>query len=115
MNKRIKKLWIKALMSGDYQQGVGSLRNDGEFCCLGVLCDLHAKRFKAGWERDEVERSEFRYAGESEILPYPVREWAGLKSNDPTVRRIDLKQHLSTLNDRGVSFPEIAKLIEQHL
>lgn len=36
----VKRDWIKALRSGDYEQSVGSLydSDDGGFCCLGVLC-----------------------------------------------------------------------------
>lgn len=47
MNKKIKKAWLKALRSDDYEQGVGQLcytENDGidHFCCLGVLIDVAA-------------------------------------------------------------------------
>ena len=42
MNKRIKKIWLKALRSGKYEQGAGTLKQiDQEgrprYCCLGVL------------------------------------------------------------------------------
>ena len=45
---RFKKAWIKALKSGDYIQGTGTLREQKEitptgnnkvsYCCLGVAC-----------------------------------------------------------------------------
>lgn len=36
-----KKRWLKALRSGEYEQGAQYLKTpDGAFCCLGVLCDL---------------------------------------------------------------------------
>ena len=45
---RFKKAWIKALKSGDYIQGTGTLRKEEEdtltnndivsYCCLGVAC-----------------------------------------------------------------------------
>ncbi len=42
MTKELKDAWIKALKSGEYEQGQRALRPDGmnEFCCLGVLCDV---------------------------------------------------------------------------
>lgn len=46
MNGIWKKRWIKALRSGDYEQGRGVLKRTCEnipdkFCCLGVLCEIH--------------------------------------------------------------------------
>lgn len=38
MKKTIKQRWIKALLSGKYKQGTGSLYNEQRYCCLGVLC-----------------------------------------------------------------------------
>ena len=40
VNKRNMEKWVKALESGRYKQGNGSLLRDGQFCCLGVACDL---------------------------------------------------------------------------
>ena len=42
---RFKKSWIKALKSGYYTQGTGSLRQtdsdaDPSYCCLGVACSV---------------------------------------------------------------------------
>lgn len=66
MNERIKKLWLEALRSGEYTQATCQLRrdhadNDGSsYCCLGVLCDLHAKEQKTGY-----------WVGESYRIPDP--------------------------------------------
>jgi hypothetical protein len=39
MDPILKANWCKALRSGEYVQGQGTLRNDaGQYCCLGVLC-----------------------------------------------------------------------------
>lgn len=43
MRPDVKAKWITALRSGEYRQGRGSLREHDAYCCLGVLCDLHAK------------------------------------------------------------------------
>ena len=34
--------WLDALRSGKYKQGFGGLNRKGEFCCLGVACDVHS-------------------------------------------------------------------------
>lgn len=41
MNKEVKEKWIAALRSGSYKQGQFSLETEeGEMCCLGVLCHV---------------------------------------------------------------------------
>ena len=54
VNKAVIKRWVKALRSGKYKQGLGALKaTDSEgkprYCCLGVLCDLHAKKTKGAF------------------------------------------------------------------
>jgi hypothetical protein len=39
MNKDMNEKWIKALRSGEYEQGKGYLLWEGKWCCLGVLAD----------------------------------------------------------------------------
>lgn len=49
MDKRLKKLWVKALRSGRYKQGKGALKEAGQYCCLGVLANIQgAKWTEAG-------------------------------------------------------------------
>lgn len=48
LKPNIKRRWLKALRSGEYQQGYKALcqtnPKEGEgFCCLGVLCDVIEK------------------------------------------------------------------------
>jgi len=43
MNPRIKQRWLDALRSGEYKQTMENLQDMNGFCCLGVLCDLHAQ------------------------------------------------------------------------
>lgn len=137
MNPTIKEKWVAALKSGRYKQGIGSLKTGDQFCCLGVLCDLYAKETGAGqWKLENdldfglasevfATKSEFQeYALPQEVvvgwkyaLPQEVVEWAGLESADPviTIYRIDDEDALSTLNDSGINFDGIAKLIEDNL
>lgn len=44
MDKELKAKWVKALRSGEFEQGQNELEGPGNrFCCLGVLCSLEAK------------------------------------------------------------------------
>ncbi len=82
MHADIMKKWVAALRSGDYKQGKGQLRKEvdgvNSFCCLGVLCNLHAM------EHPEIAKNELSprsYLGDSEYLPAQVQDWAGMKNN----------------------------------
>jgi hypothetical protein len=45
LTKRLKAKWVKALRSGDYEQGHGCLRDSaGGYCCLGVLAEVAGER-----------------------------------------------------------------------
>lgn len=111
MKKRIKNLWLKALRSGEYRQGTAGLRFEDSFCCLGVLCDLHAEIAFVNWEYDE-RSGIYRYLGETIVLPKAVCEWAGLDDPNP----ITPKAFLTTQNDTpGRSFKRLALMIERHL
>lgn len=116
MNPEVKQMWLDALRSGEYKQGRGVLRTpDDEYCCLGVLCDLHSKVTReADWENDEG----WNYIQFDEEAPFAVMEWAGLDAQDPKV----LGNPISTYNDgwesRKIephSFEQIADLIEEAL
>lgn len=118
MNQDIKQQWLAALRSGEYTQGRGLLRpTEDTYCCLGVLCDLHAKATGEIWIDD-------RYFDQSEALPTIVQQWAGLSDWCPDIP-LRPGQGVATLaefNDgrsdydlRPHTFAEIADLIEQHL
>ncbi len=40
MDPEIKKLWIEALRSGEYEQCIGALHDATGYCCIGVLREL---------------------------------------------------------------------------
>lgn len=138
MNKEIQTLWTAALRSGDYRQGVGVLKTrDGDFCCLGVLCDLAVK---AGVieSPEEIHADDdsyvtgYRYESETGVLPESVMEWAGIPYSEGTYSLSDeemterygngwqntdyyRKTSLINANDSyGKSFDQIADLIEKH-
>jgi hypothetical protein len=131
MNPEIKAQWVAALRSGEYKQGMGMLKTlDGEYCCLGVLCDL---AHKAGATNLVTSVSEihgtiegYGYGPSDNImsddvmtgeLPEDVQAWAGLEECNPAVK--DSVGHgvsLISLNDsEGHTFEQIADAIERDL
>jgi hypothetical protein len=105
MNQSIKQLWVAALRSGDYQQAKGRLRaSNNSFCCLGVLCNLHAM---ARPEFAQHEKRKLSYDGDKELPSLRVRNWSGVSVGE--------MHRLAELNDYGRSFGEIADFIERTL
>lgn len=109
MNKRIKKLWIKALRSGEFKQTTNALRDGAgrstRYCCLGVLCELHRRHSEesGSWKRDG-------YLGNTALLPDEVQAWAKLDDGNPDVPG----DNLAGLNDGGKDFCYIADAIEKY-
>jgi hypothetical protein len=127
MNAEVKALWIRGLLSKEYEQGEGCLHSTHPptpaFCCLGVLCDLAVK---AGalpppvliGHRMQMVYGKGREAGN---LPTEVMEWAGLNTNDGSYHPVHGEAYdgvytcsLASDNDNGFSFAEIARIIEKH-
>lgn len=141
MNPQVKTEWLEALRSGEYKQGRGQLcrrTSEGdEFCCLGVLSEIAARhgivdRIETGETASAGNgltisyRMPFTYAAsESAYLPLAVKDWADLDENNPVVMvgaegadGLMSGKYASTLarqNDDGMSFSEIAELIENQL
>jgi hypothetical protein len=127
MDKRIAKLWITALNSGKYQQGMGVLcrveDKECQYCCLGVLCDLYLKengpdslkvRENDAWDDYDTV---IAYGGEVEILPIKVQQWAGMvskKGDLPGVDPVYQRSDLAAINDEGADFSEMAELIKEY-
>lgn len=136
-----KALWLRALRSEEYKQGREQLRAPGDkFCCLGVACEEFRKDTGRGeWQEEDGQyRGDYTFVINAEnddkswsSLPVSVVEWFGLPvpSNTPdltladAVALSDLRVigkdgrpvPLSNLNDEGMSFAEIADLIERDL
>lgn len=106
--KEVRQEWVKALRSGDYQQGVGKLRSlDDKYCCLGVLCELAVKS-DVTFVEPAIDC--YRYGEEKQIaaLPAEVLEWAGIRESLGYYNETGLAR----LNDTGESFTIIADIIE---
>lgn len=96
---------MKALRSGEYEQGRSKLCDNGkQWCCLGVLCNLPG--VPGEWVGDgyRVGNGPIR----SGTLPGGVREHVGL-SNLREELLIDLN------DNKQAGFPEIADWIEKNL
>jgi hypothetical protein len=137
MNNDIKQKWISALRSGKYKQTKKVLNDGTGMCCLGVLCDLYIQEggdlkweFKkptqalygpipSGCENMEVGHIEGGYM----ILPKPVEIWAELGTRNPipafevvvSAGNSAGKRSLAEFNDSGLTFPQIADVIEYWL
>lgn len=135
MKANIKKQWLAALRSGNYQQTASMLHRAGfdggpdGFCCLGVLCDMARRDGVVEPEQMENEGGEryYKYDGGTAYLPGVVIDWAGLQWDDER-GQYDPAQFeaagrympsgectLAMRNDRGETFEEIADIIEKYV
>ncbi len=114
MKQEVMKIWVDALRSGEYWQGHLQLKTitHGEVthCCLGVLCELYNKHTDEPLiETINDDHCSFDYYSVS--LPPVVQVWAGMESNDGRFP----SGNLSSLNDEGKPFEQIAKVIEENV
>lgn len=119
MKKSVAMKWVKALRSGKYKQGEPMKLKDsnGEFCCLGVLCDISGK---GEFEYSNAEET-YQFNNSTLALPEKVTKWAGM--TDGLGRSKDNTIELYNLNDTGIlnletgkierlTFDEIADIIQ---
>lgn len=111
MNPEVKAKWLEALRSGRYKQGYQQLKDhDGNYCCLGVLCDIHAKETHNAFTGKDYLRDRF-------ALPEIVYKWAGLSGPLGAIPTpINDHNSLADMNDKfKMTFHEIADIIEKQL
>ena len=101
MDPELKARWVAALRSGKYEQGVGGLKHNDKYCCLGVL------RMVMGGECRENET--LLTEKETEEL------WETTNLNDVKVKIGGILASLVNHNDDGRTFAEIADAIEEQL
>jgi hypothetical protein len=122
MDQRIKKLWIKALRSGEFKQCRGQLCKDDKYCALGVLSILALLEGVCTFDEvDGVGLFDHRRF----TLSFNVMKWAGIAQEDEKfldheehkviIFVNDLKTTILELNDSGKTFKEIANYIEDNL
>lgn len=125
--KELIELWVAALRSGNYKQGLGQLRSfNDEYCCLGVLCEVYQQNI-GGLEIRVEEVTDFRGDDEALVvidrfyrynecataLPDPVMEAVGIKTPYASFETDNEKASLANLNDHSWTFEQIANLIEE--
>ncbi len=114
MKPQIKTKLLKALRSGDYEQGVSQLRRGDKFCCLGILCDLYSKSSGVNWTNTGLS-DKYSIHENQDTLPKPVMKWSGIDSaSGAFINSENMRSSLTGLNDRGSTFEEIADIIEEH-
>jgi hypothetical protein len=123
VKKEIAAEWKSRLRSGKIKQLKAALGNTaGERCCLGVLCDMAVEagiipppNINATAQGKGIILG-YGTSGDwnSGTLPEIVKEWAGMRSSVGQWQWDYNSLSLTTLNDTGISFPEIADAIEEH-
>lgn len=115
MRPLVKRVWIKALLSGKYEQLQRGYLHDrrhdrrgmapGRYSAAGVLCDIYLRTHGLHWSiPDTIGRRSC--LGNPIAITAPVRTWAGLPEQMP-INLLRLNQHYS--------FPVIASIIEANV
>lgn len=124
MNTKQKKInlmkrWIAALRSREYKQGKGNLYRNGEYCCLGVLCDISKQEFNLRKGEEGFFSGNNRHY--VEYLPASISKYLHLDSRSPS-RGNKWQEVLVDMNDGGVfetspeySFKQIANFLEENI
>lgn len=118
----LRKRWVEALRSGQYEQARGCLKSNDGYCCLGVAAEVAGKAF----QKSSVPGYEWGLASDHgwlslSFLSYEVCEAYGLRGPvGDLIERVDLSPSrrgfisLGQMNDQGYTFAEIADFIEQN-
>jgi len=102
--------WLEALESGEYKQGKRELATEtpnGEFrfCCLGVVC------VEAGIEKDLLIGLSY--------LPEKIAKKLGIEDGGSFIVGVTHRgrryKNLASMNDAGVRFKTIARIIRENL
>ena len=113
LKKKWKDKWVKALRSGEYEQGIGQLKESAyttfsgkpEYCCLGVLCDVTGVRFKGTSAEPPHKVADLVFTKKSLAANPPVEDW-----------KVGVYAKLAKFNDENMwTFKRIANWIEKNL
>jgi len=118
-----RKEWVAALRSGRYPQTSNALRDVDGYCCLGVACEISGL---GSW--NSYESSSFVFVPHDDadgaqmaIMPPAVMEYYGVDDGRVPVsypRRYSGYVDgyvLSDMNDLGMTFAQIADIIEREM
>ncbi len=103
LSKSVKKAWIQALESGEYQKGIGALCNeDEEYCCLGVLAE------ELGTLEVSINSSIGKgYLGKAYMLLRNGSDWDYLPEK--------VQEKLADINDKSDTFEPVVDYIKKNL
>jgi hypothetical protein len=120
LNQEVATEWFRRLHSGDYRQAKGYLHTQtGEMCCLGLLCDIIEPAWKKwipqflDFEPLVSDPDVFSWAGgddDDTRTMIPAEEWYSIFDDDENA--LQVRDWLAGLNDAGVTFEEIAQIME---
>lgn len=121
MDSDIRAEWTTELRSGKYKQGRHALHTtNDEYCCLGILCEIAVAHGVIKAPLKDPNTNNYRYGnpgdGNVAFLPREVSKWAGMDSEDGHYDSDDSinGSALSSDNDSGVPFDEIADRVERY-
>ena len=109
------ELWLQALESGKYKQTKGALvRGAGKekrYCCLGVACVIGEKNGIKSIKSINIE--------ELQLLPNSLAKFLNMQTNGefktPIYHENKTYGSLVALNDAGVRFSIIARIIREQI
>jgi len=112
------KEWVTALESGEYPQGIMSLKSSSGYCCLGVLSKVQGRLTADGRDSIHSKSDSLLYEdnpcaavfGGYGDFPMAIKEATGLHGDN---RPPNVLYGLTSLNDCGVPFSEIANVIKK--
>jgi hypothetical protein len=101
LKKQLRDEWVKALRSGEYEQGRHRLQSEGNrFCCLGVLCLVAEQIGFVTPVRDSIEGS-------------PLKGASLTFQPDGLIDQVrNVESDVMCANDSGQTFVQIADWIE---
>jgi hypothetical protein len=128
LDPEVKRLFLDALRSGEYEQGRLKLRTfDNKYCCLGVLTDLAVKagvvrwiESEYGWGIEEALPNGTSHVNTTDLSDKVMR-WAGLEVE--TCRSGNIftgtnyqEDNLMHFNDQeDFNFAQIADVVEENV
>jgi hypothetical protein len=113
-----QEAWLQALESDEFTKTKGALERKGSFCCLGVGC-IVAERHGVRVQRHSEEQLSLYGMKENPLIggnldhQSEVRKWLGLRTStgDEYLGTAPTGTALTAMNDKGMTFKEIAQII----